>query len=134
MLVYEELSDTLIRVRVEPSTYLQSGTSYSKPGVEEEVTVQKCILLNYFMPDADMCVYQELTKGNPDAFEETRLYRLPNEKWVYCKQGKKIEQCSSFYNLELIRKDGNISYYTRKTPKKMEKIEGTSNLYLANYD
>jgi hypothetical protein len=59
------------------------------------------------------------------------IYRLPSEKWVYCKTSKKIEQCFGFNRLKLEKTEGNIYYYSFKKFEKMEKIEGT-NLYLAN--
>lgn len=127
MLIYEKISDTLIRVKIEPSTYLQSSSSFS-----EDKNNNKSILLNYFIPDAEMNVYLELTKENDNAFEETSRYKLPSEKWVYCKQSKKIESCLDFDGLELKRTDGNIYYYNRKQFKEMKKIEDTEFLYLAN--
>ncbi|CAO3630592.1 unnamed protein product [Cunninghamella blakesleeana] len=135
MILYEQLSDTLIRVRMEPNIYVQSTSfSYSKEEGFKEDESDKFILLNYFIPDADMDVYLELTKGNPDAFEETRIYKIPSEKWVYCKKGKKIEQCFSFDSLELKRKNGAISFYTRKTQKKIKQLDDDGTLFLVNRD
>lgn len=127
MLVYENLTDKLIRVRLEPSSiYAQSSSSDL-----EDQNNNKSILLNYYIPEYEMNVYIELTKGKDNAFEETDRYRLPSGKWVYCKTTKKIENCSGFERLELKRSEGNVYYYNFKEFEKMEKIEGT-NLYLAN--
>lgn len=127
MLLYKKLSDTLIRVKIEPSTYIQCSSSNL-----EDKNNNKSILLNYFIPDAEMNVYLDLTQENDNAFEETSRYRLPSEKWVYCKQSKIIENCLYFDSLELKKLEGNIYYYNRKTSKEMKKIEGTEFLYLAN--
>lgn len=127
MLVYEKISETLIRIRLDPSTYVQGSSSHL-----EDKNNNKGILLNYFIPEYEMNVYLELTKGKDNAFDETTRYRLPSEKWVYCKTSKIIEDCFGFDRLELKRTDGNIYYYIWKKPNKMEKIEGTEFLYLAN--
>jgi hypothetical protein len=127
MLIYEKLTDTLIRIKLEPSSiYAQSSDSNLK-----DQNNNKSILLNYYIPEYEMNVYIDLTKGKDNAFEETNRYRLPSEKWVYCKTSKEIEQCSGFDRLKLEKTEGNIYYYNFKKFEKMEKIEGT-NLYLAN--
>lgn len=87
MLLYENLSNNLIRIKLEPEKFTKS--IYTKNIDTKLEKVYGDILLNYFIPEYEMDIYVELTNENKNAFVETDSYTLPSEKWYIVKLIKK---------------------------------------------
>lgn len=113
MLSYESLSDTLIRVKLQPNNW-NTRSSATQRLLHDHRTNNKEVIVNYELSSTELDIYIELTRGKENAFEDTGKYRLPSEKWIYCKTDWKIEQCQGFGELELGKQDGNVSYYVVK--------------------
>lgn len=107
MLIYEEITDKLVRIKLACSVNVQNDDLISEPEIN---------------------IYFELTKKNKDDM-------IPLDKWVYFKADKKIEDCSEFCKLKLMEKKDNFYnyniYYNKETENKINwiKINHTKFLY-----
>lgn len=110
MLIYEEIADKLIRIKIACSVNVQGESLISEPEIN---------------------IYFELAKKDKD-------HMIQLDKWLYIKTDKKIEDCLEFCKLKLMEKKEKFYYYNiyyNKETKDKEnwiKVNHTKFLYEDN--